>query len=105
MFLTAIVGMGLIMVGNVIRVIGSRGWAGSGVVLDPQQARQDLEPYSRMVGGMAKDTLDEMGMNFDANRSQSDLANDEPRVKIRCRSCQQLSDETARFCSNCGHAL
>jgi hypothetical protein len=38
--------------------IGSRGLAGAGVVLDPQQARKDLEPWSRMAGGMAKDALE-----------------------------------------------
>lgn len=25
-----------------------------------------------------------------------------PAVKVRCRSCQALEDETAKFCSQCG---
>ena len=37
-------GMALLIVGSIIRGIGSRGLAGSGVVLDPEKARDDLEP-------------------------------------------------------------
>ncbi len=55
----AIAGIGLAILGAILMNIGSRGLAGSGVVLDPQRARKDLEPWSRMAGGMAKDALDE----------------------------------------------
>ena len=54
-----------------------RGLAGSGVVLDPEKAREDVEPWSRMAGGVVKDALDESGiqvgrpdgdeMDFDVN--------------------------------------
>lgn len=32
--------------------------AGSGVILDPEKAKEELEPFSRMAGGMVKDALD-----------------------------------------------
>ena len=52
-------GMVLVFAGNACRNIGARGVAGSGVVLDPEQARRDLEPFSRQAGGMLNDLLDE----------------------------------------------
>jgi hypothetical protein len=55
--LRALGGMALLLIGGVIRGIGALGAAGSGVVLDPEKARQELEPYSRMAGGMVKDAL------------------------------------------------
>jgi len=58
----ALVGMGLIVAGGVLRSVGARGAAGAGVVLAPQQARRDLEPWSRMAGGMLKDAVDESGL-------------------------------------------
>jgi len=59
MAIRGVLGMGLMIGGSFMMNVGSRGLAGSGVVLDPQQARRDLEPWSRMAGGMAKDALDE----------------------------------------------
>ena len=57
--LRAFGGMFLIVVGGIVRGAGARGLAGSGVILDPEQAREDLEPYTRMAGGMVKDALEE----------------------------------------------
>jgi Short C-terminal domain len=53
-----------IFIGQIIMHIGRGGVAGSGLKLDPQEARRDLEPWSRMSGGMLKDTLDEAGINL-----------------------------------------
>ncbi len=64
MVIRALVGMGLMFAGRLLMNVGSRGLAGSGVVLDPQQAREDLEPWSRMAGGMAKDALDEANIHL-----------------------------------------
>ena len=36
--------------------------AGSGVMLDPKKAREDLKPYSHMTGGMISDTLDKANL-------------------------------------------
>ena len=41
---------------------GRRGLAGSGMILDPQQARKDVEPWTRMAGGMANDALSEVDL-------------------------------------------
>jgi hypothetical protein len=51
-----------IAIGQFIMRLGRSGVAGSGLKLDPQEARRDLEPWSRMSGGMLKDTLDEAGV-------------------------------------------
>jgi hypothetical protein len=62
--LRAIIGMILIVVGQVIASIGRSGLAGSGVVLDPEKAREDVEPWARMTGGIVKDAADEAGVNL-----------------------------------------
>jgi hypothetical protein len=51
-------GAALIVVGALVRRTGSHGLAGSGIVLDPQRAREDVRPWSRMQGGVLRDTLD-----------------------------------------------
>ena len=80
-----------------MRGIGGRGLAGSGVVLDPSQARQDLEPYSRMAGGMLGDALDEADVNLGAEPEQV--------VMVRCPACRTLNEEGSKFCQECGDAL
>ena len=60
-FKVALVGFVLLAIGNVLRSISARGLAGSGLLLAPKQARKDLEPYSRMAGGMIQDALEESG--------------------------------------------
>src|SRR6516162_1292933 len=47
-----LLGMGLMVVGGILMGVGARGAAGSGLVLDPGKARQDLEPWSRLGGGV-----------------------------------------------------
>lgn len=42
--LRGVVGMALLLLGGVLRTVGARGVAGSGLVLDPKRARRDLEP-------------------------------------------------------------
>lgn len=63
----ALGGMILIIIGGVVRSIGVAGVAGSGVVLDPEKAREDLEPWARMAGGMVKDAVDESGLDLGHN--------------------------------------
>ncbi len=97
----AIGGMALLFIGGIIRSIGARGLAGSGVILDPEQARSDLEPYIRMVGGMAKDAIDEA--DFDLG---SKLENrPEQIVVIKCRDCGKLNEEDSKFCQECGQPI
>lgn len=90
-------GMALMIVGGIVSAIGARGLAGSGVVLDPEQAREDLEPYSRMAGGMLGDVLEEADVDL-GSRS-------EKVVVIRCRECDKLNPEDAKFCNECGKPL
>jgi hypothetical protein len=90
-------GMVLMMAGGFVRGIGARGLAGSGVVLDPEKARQELEPYSRMAGGMLKDALDEADVTIGRGR--------EKVVAVKCRACGRLSSEDTKFCEGCGSAL
>lgn len=95
--LRAVAGMVLLMVGTGLRTVGARGLAGSGIVLNPRRARRDLEPYSRMVGGMAKDALDETGIDMSGQPEQV--------VAVRCRACAALNPETANYCQKCGKIL
>lgn len=69
--LRAVIGMGLLVVGMVVRAIGSHGLAGSGVVIDPEAARRDIEPWSRMAGGVVRDALDESGLMESRRRPES----------------------------------
>lgn len=63
MGLRAIGGFIMIFVGGALAAIGRAGAAGSGLKLDPEQAREDLEPWARMQGGLMKDSLEEMGVD------------------------------------------
>lgn len=90
-------GMALLIVGGFIRGIGARGLAGSGVVLDPERARKELEPYSRMAGGMVKDALEEAKVNLGARP--------EKVVMIKCPSCGKLNEEDSKFCQQCGKQI
>ena len=95
--LRAFGGMVLMIVGTIIRMIGARGLAGSGAVLDPGRAREELEPYTRMAGGMVKDALDEADVDL-SGRS-------ERVVMIKCMSCGTLNEDGSKFCQECGQTL
>lgn len=98
-----VLGMALIIVGGVVRTVGARGLAGSGAVLDPEQARKDLEPFSRQAGGMAKDFLDEA--DIDLGSKGADEAGAGQVVMLRCTSCQKLNEEDSKFCQECGKPI
>jgi hypothetical protein len=90
-------GMALVVIGGIVRAVGARGWAGSGTVLDPERAREDLEPYSRMVGGMVKDALEEVKPGAGAKP--------EKVIMIKCPACGKLNEEDSKFCQECGKPL
>jgi hypothetical protein len=92
--LRALGGMVLLIVGGIIRGIGATGLAGSGVILDPERARQDLEPYSRMAGGMVKDALEEADLHLGGNPQRV--------IMIKCPACGKLNEEDSKFCQECG---
>jgi len=102
MMIRGIGGMILIAVGQFISRIGSHGLAGSGVVLDPKRARKDLEPYSRMKGGMLGDAVDESGLLEELKNSKD---SSKPVIMIRCRNCEQLNEEDSKFCQECGRRV
>ena len=66
-FLPFLFGTGLFVAGGVLRAVGARGIAGSGLKLDPKEAREDLKPWSRMAGGM----LEDAGIHVDMGKSAS----------------------------------
>ena len=76
----AILGMVLVVSGGVIQRVGARGLAGAGVILDPERAREELEPFSRQGGGMAKDALDEAGIQLGKGSG--------PAIMVRCQACR-----------------
>lgn len=95
------VAMLLLIAGGLLMRVGRYGAAGSGVILDPRKARQDLRPWSKMAGGVVEDALSEV------DTLQEALRGDEERVvvKVRCLSCDALNDEDARYCKICGQPL
>lgn len=95
--LRAIGGMALLVVGGIVRGIGARGMAGSGMFLDPEQARQELQPFSRMTGGMLKDVLEEANINLGGKPERV--------VMIKCAACGKLNDEDSKFCQECGRPI
>lgn len=99
-FIGFFLGMVLVAVGGGVRHVAARGVAGSGLTLDPDRARDDLEPWARTGGGLLKDALDEAGIGGERDRPE-----DDPIVKVRCRECGTLNDDDARFCDACGAKL
>jgi hypothetical protein len=90
--------MALIIIGVIIRGIGAAGLAGSGIILDPKKAKEDLEPYARMGGGLLKDALSEAEIPLGKGEVQR-------IVMVKCKSCGELNDEDAKFCKKCGQGL
>lgn len=90
----AMLGMGMVILGAVLMNVGSRGLAGSGVVLDPDQAREDLQPWSRMAGGIAKDALKEADIHLGGSNNEPDLTFDEKLRRLeKLRAEGLLSEE------------
>ena len=100
--LRAVGGMILIIAGAAIRGIGARGLAGSGVVLNPSKAREELKPYSNMAGGMLGDALEASNLKEHLGGSN---ARSEQVVMIKCLSCGKLNEEDSKFCQECGLSM
>jgi hypothetical protein len=99
-FLRAVAGMGLMVLGAFLRRIGILGLAGSVTTLDPPKARRDLEPWSRAAGGLVGDALSEVGT---ARGTAAGAAPE--KVMVRCPRCKALNEEGARFCNQCAAQL
>jgi hypothetical protein len=94
---SAVGGFILLIAGGIVRGIGARGLAGSGAVLDPERAREEIEPFSRMAGGMAKDFLEEADVDLSGIGGKSEKV-----VMIKCQACEKLNEEDSKFCQECG---
>jgi hypothetical protein len=94
-------GMALLVVGVIVMNIGARGAAGSGLILDPDKAREDLEPFTRMGGGMLKDALDEADIHLGGGGPRTP----DKVVMIKCCACGKLNEEGSKFCQECGKPL
>ena len=100
-FSNAVIGMILIVIGAIIQNVGARGAAGSGIILDPDKAREDLKPYNEAMGGMINDVIS----NVDVLDDMVKKSEEKEVIKIRCRNCQSLNDEDSKFCKSCGQML
>ncbi len=87
----AIGGMAMIIIGGILMRIGARGLAGSGVVLDPEKARRDVEPWSRMTGGVVRDALDEA--EIDLGNLGTKSADDELSFDEKLRRLHKLHED------------
>jgi hypothetical protein len=83
-----VLGMLMMIVGGVLTGIGRMGMAGSGIKLDPEEARRDVEPWARMTGGVVKDAMDEAGIKLGGQSSAGELPFDE-----RLRRLEKLRQE------------
>lgn len=90
--MTAFGGIICIGIGQFLMRLGRSGVAGSGLTLDPQEARKDLEPWSRMSGGMLKDSLDEAGIDL-SGKSQ-EIPFDEQLRRLAALKSDGLISET-----------
>lgn len=100
-FMNSVVGMVLMIAGSIVMNIGARGAAGSGLLLDPNKAREDLRPFNEAKGEMINDVIS----NIDVVQKITRPYEQKEVIKIRCRICESLNDEDAKFCKGCGKEL
>ena len=100
-FKNAVIGMILMIAGSAISNIGAKGAAGSGLILEPDQAREDLKPFNEAKGKMINDLIG----NIDLVDKFVETKEEKEIIKIKCRSCSCLNDEDAKFCKNCGQTI
>ena len=90
----AVIGFIMTAVGGLMMKVAARGTAGSGLMLDPKKARDDLNPWSSMAGGMIDDAL-----------SETQIGKGKEVIKVRCQTCASLNDEDAEYCKVCGEKM
>ena len=94
-FILAPFGFVMIIVGAILRMLGSKGLAGSGFILNPNKAREDLKPHTEALGGVIDDVLS--NTNIVKNSTQI--------VMVRCTKCETLNPESSKFCNQCGEKI
>ncbi len=100
-FTKPVIGMLLMIAGAFVMNVGAKGKAGSGLILDPHKAREDLKPFSEAKGGMIEDVIS----NIDTVDKIIKSSEEKEVIKIRCRSCKTLNDEDAKYCKKCGKEI
>jgi hypothetical protein len=100
-FSNSVIGLVLIIAGFIIMNIGARGAAGSGLLLDPEKAREDLKPFNEAKGGMINDVISNIDIVGNLTKPQEN----KEVIKIRCKSCKSLNEEDAKFCKECGKEI
>jgi hypothetical protein len=99
--LRALAGIVCLIVGGVVAGVGARGPAGSGLLLDPERAARDLQPFARMSGKLTDTAFSEMET---VRQTLADISGGGVR-EVVCRACQALNDESDRYCGQCGAAM
>ncbi|MGK2349041.1 zinc ribbon domain-containing protein [Actinomyces sp. W5033] len=99
MFPVAIVGIFMINGGKMLRDVGRKGLAGSGIILSPQGEARDAEAWNRSKGAQDQHRLEEVPALSGLGAARGDA---EPQIRVRCRACGYLETEDAAFCSGCG---
>ncbi|NLK73838.1 MAG: zinc ribbon domain-containing protein [Clostridiales bacterium] len=100
-----VIGMILIISGAIVMSIGEKGAAGSGLILDPDKAREDLKPFNEAKGAMINDVIsnihvvDSLANNLNNKNQHKEI------IKIKCRNCNKLNDEDAKYCKECGRHI
>jgi len=102
-FQNGIFGFILIAAGAVVMNIGARGAAGSGLLLDPEKAREDLKPFNEAKGGMINDVISNIDVIEEIVKPHGH--EEKEVIRIKCRGCGTLNDEDAKFCKGCGGEL
>ena len=100
-FKNAPIGMVLIIIGAILMNIGAKGAAGSGLLLDPDKAREDLKPFNEAKGEIINDVIS----NIDVVGQMTKAHEQKDIIKIKCRNCGSLNEEDAKFCKSCGKEL
>ena len=80
-FTNPIIGFILIAIGRIVSRIGAKGAAGSGMILDPDKAREDLKPFNEVKGQMLNDVIS----NIDAVNNITKPAENKEIIKVKCR--------------------
>ncbi|HEX2946746.1 MAG TPA: zinc ribbon domain-containing protein [Clostridia bacterium] len=102
-FQNGIFGFILTAAGAVVMNIGAKGAAGSGLLLDPEKAREDLKPFNEAKGEMINDVISNIDVIEEIAKPHEHA--EKEVIKIKCRDCGTLNDEDAKFCKGCGGEL
>lgn len=102
-FPLAILGLLIYGASQMLRSVGRKGLAGSGLLLSPTREARDAEPWSRSKGARRNFEVEEMTALRDITGASGAAPRQE--VRIRCRSCGYLETEDATFCSACGQRV